>query len=256
MKKRTLFFLSLSVVLSLGIAWLLLTDKGSVKAQDNPPPANPLDAINQKAKVARNGSRQDAEEYVNEIIRIAGFAGELNGFTSSTIKDRVGRSELRYRQGLVAGIPETRIVRTVNGLVNQFNLPNYAQTSDYEVRKLRLGLLPSFPQVISQKSQGTQPLSNGSNLDSQMSPAEAVFVLAMMLQQKLANPEFQVTHAERRIRWASEHSHGGEPDNSIHTSQGRTVEIKDSLRRAASSTSMSDALHLSGMTLNTLGIEK
>lgn len=256
MKKRILFFLSLSLVVGLGISWLWLTEKGSIEAQDNPPDATPFEVINQKAKLARNGTQPAAEDEVSEIISVAGFESELRGFTSIEIKDRVGRSESHYRQGITAGIPEAKIVRTVNGLVKLFNLPEYVKTSDYEVRKLRLGLLPSFPQVITQKNHATQALSRGSQIDSQMSPAEAVFVLAMMLQQKLTNPEFQMTQSERRSRWTSAHSHSVTQNNPTYTAQTRTQEIKEALRRAALSTSMSDALRLSEITLNTLGIEQ
>lgn len=256
MKKRILFFLSLSLVASLGIGWLWLAEKDSVEAQSNPPAAHPLEAINQKAKLARNGNVPDAEEYVREIISVAGFEGELGGFTSTAIKDRVGRAESRYRQGQATGIPEAKIVRTVNGLVRKFNLPDYTKTSNYEVRRLRLGLLPNFPQLINQRNQGAQPVSNGSQIDSQMSPAEAVFVLAMMLQQKLANPEYQVTHAERMNRWAATHNHRAGQSNPPNTAQNRSRQIKEALNRAAASASMSDALQLSNLTLNTLGIEQ
>lgn len=256
MKKRTLFFLSLSLVASLGIGWLWLTENDSVEAQSNPPTVHPLEEINRKAKLARNGSQSDAEEYVRDIISISGFAGELSGFTSTAVKVRVGRSESRYRQGLAAGIPEGKIVRTVNGLVRKFNLPDFTKTSAYEVRRLRLGLILGFPQIITQKSQGSSPVSVGSQIDAQMSPAEAVFVLAMMLQQKLANPEFQMTRTERVSRWSAAHSHSAGPNNSVNLSQTRSREIEIALQQAAASTSMSDALHLSGVTLNTLGIEQ
>ena len=253
MKKRILFFMSLSLAASLGIGWLWHTEHGSVEAQSNTS-QHPLQAINQLSKLARNGNTPDAEEYVSEIISVAGFESELRGFTSTVIKDRVGRAESRYRQGQAAGIPEAKIVRTVNGLVKQFSLPSYVKTSNYEVRRLRLGLLPSFPQVITQTNPAGLSVSIGSQIDSQMSPAEAVFVLAMMLQQKLANPEYQVTHAERVNRWADTHSHGAGQSNSPNTDQNRSREIREALNRAAASTSMSDALQLSNLTLNTLGI--
>lgn len=256
MKKRILFFLSLSLVVILSIGWFWLTEKDSVEAQSNTPTADPLEAINQKAKNARSGDSQDAEEYISEIISVAGLESELRGFTSTAIKERVGRSESLYRQGQSAGIPEAKIVRTVNGLVRQFNLPDYTKTSNYEVRRLRLGLLPNFPQVITQRNQGMQPVSAGAQIDSQMSPAEAVFVLAMMLQQKIANPDYQLTHAERVNRWSEMHNHRVARRNLPDSAQNRSREIKQALNRAVGSTSMSDALRLSGVTLNTLGIEQ
>jgi hypothetical protein len=256
MKKRILFFLSLSLVVGSGAGWFWLSEKDSVEAQSSPQAAHPLQAINDKARVARAGGISDAEEYIGEIIRVAGLEGELAGFTASAIKNRVGRAESSYRQGQAAGIPEAKIVRTVNGLARKFDLPDYVRTSNYEVRRLRLGLLPNFPQIITQKTQGMQPVSAGAQIDSQMSPAEAVFVLAMMLQQKLANPEYQLRHSERLNRWAETHNHGAPPSSSPHPAQNRSREIREALRTAAGSASMSDALNLSRLTLNTLGVEQ
>jgi hypothetical protein len=253
--KKILFLFSLGLVASLGLGWLCLSDSALVGAQSNPQPPHPLEAINQKAKIARTGNVADAEDYVREVIKVAGFENELQGFTLTAIKDRVGRAESRYRQGHAPGVPEAKIVRTVNGLVRKFSLPAYAKTYNHEVRRLRLGLLQNFPQVIAQKSQSTQPPSAGAAIDSQMSPAEAVFVLAMMLQQKLANPEFQLTYTEQVDRWAQAHNHS--PQNNPHaTDQDRGREIREALNRAAASASMSDALQLSNLTLNTLGIEQ
>lgn len=254
MKRRILVFLSLVVVIGIGGFWL--TGKGPVEAQSSPQGAHPLKAINDKARAARAGSISDAEDYVAEIIRVAGFEGELNGFTATAIKDRVGRAESRYRQGQAAGIPEAKIVRTVNGLARKFDLPDYVRTSNYEVRRLRLGLLPNFPQIITQETQGVLPVSVGAQIDSQMSPAEAVFVLAMMLQQKMVNTEYQLRHSERLDRWAETHNHSAPQSNSPHPAQNRSREIREALTRAASSASMSDSLSLSNLTLNTLGIEQ
>jgi len=256
MKKKIMFFLSLSLVAGLGMSWLWLFEKDLVEAQNGPTEAHPLAAINQKAKAARSGNLPDAEEYIGELIKVAGFENELQGFTSTAIKNRVGRAESRYRLGQEEGIPEAKIVRTVNGLVKKFNLPRYSRTNLYEVRRLRLGLLPNFPQIITQKKQGVQSVFVGAQIDSQMSPAEAVFVLAMMLQQKMVNPEFQLTHTERVNRWAGSHNHVGGQSNSPNPDQNRSREIKEALSLAVASTSTSDALQMSGITLNTLGIKQ
>lgn len=255
MKKKLLVLLSLSLLAWLGLGWPL-AENDSAEAHDNSQATHPLEAINQMAKNARSGNLSDAEEFVGEIIKVTGFENELRGFTSTAIKDRVGRAESRYRQGQSLGIPESKIVRTVNGLVRKFELPPYTKTNNYEVRMLRLGLLPSFPQIISQPNQGIRPVSVGGEMDSQMSPAEAFFMLAMMLRQKLVNPDYQLTYQERVASWAETHKHVAEQDIASDPSQVRSDQIRDSLKRAVSSASVTDALQLSEITLNTLGIEQ
>ncbi len=133
MKKIVLFVLSLGVFATLGIGVFFLSEKNVAQAENIP---HPLETINQKAIDARTGNQADAEELVGEIIRVAGFENVLIGFTSSSIKQPVGRAESRYRLGQSSGISERKIVRTINGLVKQFDLPAYAKTDLYEVRKL------------------------------------------------------------------------------------------------------------------------
>lgn len=192
-----LFILSLSLFMILGIGLFWLSQNKVAEAQSNAETPHPLAAINQKAKAARSGNLTDAEDLVGEIIHVAAIENELRGFTASSIKERVGRAESRYRLGQSAGIPESKVVRTINGLAKKFDLPQYARTNSYEVRKLRLELLPNLPQLTNQTSQGIQPLTVGSKFDSEMSPAEAFMILSMMAQQKLLNPEYQLTNGER-----------------------------------------------------------
>ncbi len=253
MKKTILFVLSLGMFATLGSGLFFWSERNVAQAENIP---HPLETINQKAIDARTGNQADAEELVGEVIRVAGFESELIGFTASSIKQRVGRAESRYRLGQSAGIPERKIVRTVNGLVKKFNLPEYSKTDLYEVRKLRLTLLPNFPHLISQKTQSVQPRTVGAGLDTEMSPAESVLILSLMIQQKLLNQDYQLTKTERRNRWNEMHDNRPGRSSSPHPAQSRGQEMRERLRIAASSASASDAWQLSTITLNTLGIEQ
>jgi hypothetical protein len=117
-------------------------------------------------------------------------------------------------------------------------------------------LLPQFPQVVAQKNQTTLAVSAGEQIDSEMSPAEAVFILTMMMQQKLVNPAYQLTHSEQVNHWAERNSRQAGQGNPPHPAQNRSREIMAALNQAVISTSVTDALQLSGITLNTLGIEQ
>jgi len=257
--KKSILFLSLGLMIVLGVGLLWLSKGNTTQAESASNSLHPFDAINQKAKNARAGNRADAEELVGEVIHISDTENVLGGFTASSIKERVGRNESRYRLGQAQGIPEGKIVRTINGLAKKLNLPDYARTNSYEVRKLRLSLLPNFPQLINQKTQGSQPSTVGTKLDPQMSPAEAVFVLAMMIQQKMVNDEYQLTNSERLSKWKEAHNHHPKKpkkDDSQNPASNRNSEMRRALEIGANSTSISDALQLSNITLNTLGIEQ
>jgi len=257
--KRQILFLSLGLTLSLSVGLLWLSEGNTAQAENTPNPEHPFATLNQKAKNARAGNRADVDDLVNEAISVSGITNELDGFSTDSIKERVGRNESRYRSGQADGIPEGKIVRTVNGLAKKLNLPDYARTNAYEVRKLRLSLLPNFPQLIGQKTQNSQPLTVGAKLDSQMSPAEAVFVLAMMIQNKRFNEEYQVTNSERLSKWKETHDHHPKKpkkSDSQDSVSNRNSEMRTALENGADSLSTSDALKLSDITLNTLGIEQ
>ena len=109
MKRKTLLTLSLSLLAALSVGFFWLTPKDVAEAENIP---HPLKSINQKAEDTRTGNLTDAKDLVGEVIRVAGFEGELAGFATTAIKDRVGKAESRYRLGQTSGIPEAKIVRT------------------------------------------------------------------------------------------------------------------------------------------------
>jgi hypothetical protein len=249
MNKRFIFLMSLSLLVLGGLSLFWLSTNTKVEAQQI---EHPFDSINNKAKLARNGEAAATGEFVSEIFRVSGFDRQLAGLTGSSMKTRIKRAEIRYRLGQSDGVPEMKIVRTINGLARKLGLPNYAKTDIYEVRKLRLSLMPDFPQVVTSSTQATY---TSAEPNSNLSPAEAAFILAMMLQQKLTNPEYQVTRPERLNNWAAKHNHRI-PENNSTTVGTRGRELSDSINRGGMALSASDLTQMPNLTLNTLGIEQ
>lgn len=191
------FLILMLLGLSTTLGWIWFTRSVVVDAHEAPELLHPHQRVNDLAKDVRNGNMDSAGEYVAELIKAAGFESELRGYPLTVIKDRVSRAEIDYRNGLSEGVDESKIVRTVNGLVTVFDLPVYTKTTPHEVTKLRLGLRAHFPEVISRPDgeAGRPQVLVGERTSTEMSPAEAVLVLSLMLQQKLANPEYQLTYA-------------------------------------------------------------
>lgn len=250
-----LYVVCLSLIAILGIGLFWLSQNEVAEAQNNAETPHPLAAINQKAKDARKGDETAAADLVDEMIRVAAFETEFDGFTTDTVKERVAKAESRYRQGLTEGIPTVNIAQTVNGLAYKFDLPKYAKTNVNEVNRLRMMLLPNFPQIITRNTEIKQALAVGTKFDSNMSPAEAFFVLMMMFQQKRFNPEYQLTSSERLSLWKEIHNHRPGA-NAPKLPENRNEEIRAALESAGNSMSISEASNLSDITLNTLGIEQ
>lgn len=256
MQRKYLFSLSLILILGLVVGAFWWSNSQTTQAEKKPDDVHPYEAVNNKAKDARRGDLEASKELVGDIISISGFESHLRGFTTESIKERVGNAESLYQSGQSEGVSEAKVVRTINGLAIKFNLPEFARTDTYEVRKLRLSLLPSFPNIIGQKPNGTQPVFAGSSFDSKMSPAEAILILSMMMHQKLANKNYQLTKAERLIQWEEKYGDRRSNRQSLEEiTRNRSAEIDTALQRSAAAMSIPDALQLSTLILNTLGIE-
>lgn len=116
------------------------------------------------------------------------------------LKERLVRAEIDYRNGKSQGIPEEKIVDVVNYLAKEFEAPVYAQAQLEEVKTLRSGqayplfhsLAPNLA-AMSEAERKTVPLQINSN----MSPIEAVYFTLTLISQKQLNPCNQLTADER-----------------------------------------------------------
>jgi len=91
---------------------------------------------------------------------------------------------LHYRAQPDATISEQNIVLAVNNLAQKLNATAFALTNLSEVATLRADLASHMPHFISSGDQG-------------MSPLEAVYVMRVLLYQKVFNETFLMTPAER-----------------------------------------------------------
>ncbi len=255
MKNRILLVLGLVSLMFISVGLFFLGDR-SVTANSNARTTHPLKSINEKARAVRMGSHSEALDLVDEIIRVANVEPELDSFATDAVKVRVAKAENIFRRENVGGVSEQKVVLTINRLVHKLRLPAYARTSVNEVTRLRFMLLPNFPEIVSRKSERSSPIPVGARFNTEMSPAEGFFVLVMMFQQKLYNPEFQLTHEERLSLWNE--LYADRPVGSIpqNLPNNRGIEVRGAIRNAGQRMSSQDALNLSELTLNTLGVKR
>lgn len=162
-----------------------------------------LDWIDEKALQAKNNEESAVRALADEIFNIPELA-LIPTEDRDAMKTRVLSHELAYRSGNSEGIREENIVLTVNELADKFNAPDYARTSALQVRVLRADFLNRYPNFIAQESAsgatgtipagGGEPSSGsaiGDSVSPTMSPLEAVYMTAMMLEQKMLNENYQ-----------------------------------------------------------------
>lgn len=97
---------------------------------------------------------------------------------------------------------ESNVVEAVNGLADKFGAPDYAQTTELQVRTMRASLRRYLPNLVAVETLPArmglrQPVGTGMN--PEVSPLEAAFLTLMAVQQKMLNDDWQQTPEE----WAA-----------------------------------------------------
>lgn len=204
-KRVKISFLSIGLlVLCATLIWLSTTSFVQVRSQtierDNYD--NPYSQIDQRAQAVNGADEAAISELTNAIFRVPLLAYVPNVIARS-FKERLVRSELNYRSGRAHGVSEERVVDVVNLLALKFEAPDWARTSQQEVRGLRSLMSRSMPNFISHAPAGQTnselaDVGRGFNLKPMMSPLEAVYVAQSLVEQKMVNESYQLSPAERQ----------------------------------------------------------
>ncbi len=229
----------------------LLPGSMAAYSQQNQPDrsvkATTPEQIDNLAKRAKEGTEQDVRDLTDALLAQASVLSDVgNAFD---LKQRVVSAELKFRQGNHKAIAEKDVAEAINRLATKMSLPPYAHTSKSEVRRLRVRLLTVFPHFIASDA---PPKADGTfeAVDEVMSPVQAAFAAAVLIQQKLSNPTFQVTEQEHQAsKRARSQSQQPIPEGE------RTREIRDGIQRSASQASLRDMLTEADEFLTSLGIE-
>jgi hypothetical protein len=219
---------------------------------------NPLIRLNEKARAAENGSEAAIRELADEIFSIFNFDQAPAGMDDA-IKERLVRAEINYRNGHGQGIAEANIVRMVNLLAAKLGAPAYTRTNAFEVRRLQLGVLPYLPNLLAQSRAKDKP--HGAPINATLSPLEATYVAASLIQQKRYNAEYQLTqtewvalHGGKRKDKANEKFHEQMKDRRKDSS--RTDEVERAIAQGFTAMSPAEILNLPQKLLDTLGVER
>jgi hypothetical protein len=149
-------------------------------------------AIGESARRARTGSESAIRDLADQLFQQSNAERELAAVP--TVKERVIQAEIRHHHGAHRAIVEGDIVRAINGAADRLALPEFAHTSQAEVRRVRMRMLPLYPSLMAPRQRGgeTHPAVN-----EEMSPLEAFFITATLVNQKRFNEDFQQTETER-----------------------------------------------------------
>ncbi|HYH86698.1 MAG TPA: hypothetical protein VEX60_14700 [Pyrinomonadaceae bacterium] len=227
--------------------------------------SNPLAALNAKVRTAKSGGEGAARALADEIFANFNFDQAPAGMTDA-LKDRLVRAEVNYRNG-GKGVIETDIVRTVNRLAHVLKAPDFARTNLYEVRRLQVGIAPYMPELRPQQSDADEASAGRGRgahrapVSRTLSPLEATYIAALLVQQKQSNPEFQLTNEE----WIALHggarvSKGGDKFNAEMAARmdnrSRSDELQRAIKRSFSAMTPAQMLNLPVGLLDALGVDR
>lgn len=247
--------LSTIVLLTIGAYWQpadSTTDQKATKMRNS---------IEVQARKAKDNQDQSIRLLADAIFQ--DVASPIQGSLSARMKDRLIEAEVKYRQGH-KGIRESHIVRAVNQLVARFNAPDYARTSPLQIRTLRVELMKQYPNFIAQDEDDKKALKKrvGDKINENVSPLEAFFLAAVMVEQKMLNEDWQ----EGPDEWAANSKAHKKRFNPDHPKEVKLVgnphnvakrrEMAEVVSRSVRSLTIAEAQQLADELLDTLGVKK
>jgi hypothetical protein len=116
----------------------------------------------------------------------------LDAQIEELIKSRLAQAEIKYRHGSEHGVQEADIVALLNEFADKLQLPPYAKTSISQLRVLRMRLALAEPKFMG-LGLARQDSKVGDSLNTEMSPLQGLHLIETLIDQKVGNPEFQVS---------------------------------------------------------------
>lgn len=268
MSKRLSVALLLCCALVCGFTWSVTktTTQGQPQPEAPDKASNPLTALNAKVRAAKSGDATAARELADEIF-VNFNLDEAPAGMADALKERLVRAEVNYRNGGHKGIPESDIVRAVNRLAHVLKAPAFARTNLFEVRRLEAGLMLYLPELRPQPSTADEA-GNGKGRGAQrapvsrkLSPLEASYIAALLVQQKRSNPEYQLTKEEWIALHGGRRVPGGNDKFQAEMAArrnggGRSDELQQAIERSFTAMTPSQMLNLPVGLLDALGVER
>ena len=230
-------------------------------------------AVEEKASLLQDTDQDTYRALADEIFKASrGFAPltvihgigpeKIPPSIDYVIKDRLSWAEMQYRRGLGKGVKEQSIVNLTNTLVEKFGLPDYARTSQRQVRFMRMHLMAHNPLFMGQGA--TRPnMQIGDSINDEMSPLQATHVLLEVLGHKYSDKDFQLTPEE----WDREQASAkvktpqaqtpqiSSPYQPLVSVNPKEKEIRTSLVQHMSSMNPIETLALTNKAFEVLGIQ-
>ncbi len=158
------------------------------------------DALKRETELQVSGDEESIEKLYDSILASVSF-NKFRLPVDAPIKNRLIRSELKFREGKHKRISEHDLVKAFNNVAEKLALPEYAKTYRAQVRMLRINTMSIIPTLIGKVDRNPNHAADrkiGAAIPSEMSPAESICIATILFQQKLYSDLYQSTPNEHK----------------------------------------------------------
>lgn len=229
----------------------------------------PFQRLDQKARLENPSDKNSVDALTDEVFNSPSQLPHMPPEMESLVKGRLSRAEIVYLRG-GPGVREDDIVRLVNILAEKFNLPDYARTSQRQVRFMRMALARLCPSFMA-KGMIHDGMAIGEPVSTRMSPLQAVYLLREVIGHKFWDADFQLTPSDwekdryqkslgvwqrsRKLVQSAQLNKATPVARVTVTENPKRLEISETLAQNMSSVTLSEALSLLDQAFTTLQIE-
>jgi hypothetical protein len=165
----------------------------SQRVQSPPlPRIGPYQSIEDAASLMKPEDVQSIRAVVETIFNVPHFY-RVPEIMAAVAKQRLIDAQVAYLKGKTAGTQEASVVDALNTLATKLELPDSAMVSLLQVQLLRVSL--SSPMPVFMRSDSGPEIKLGEP-NPPMSPLQTIVTAAGLIDQKLANPDYQGSPAE------------------------------------------------------------
>jgi hypothetical protein len=191
------------------IGWLAAALNGDLLrellAQDQPPQGatsvtpqvlgylrfgGPYQQIEVAASAMRPGDSDSIRAVVEEIVNYTRYY-RMPDVMAAIVKQRLIDAQRDYFVGKNAGVVDGAVVDAINALATAFDTPGYARVSLLEVQFLRSRVASAMPYLMR-----SAPDTQLGEADPPMSPLQAIWLMSLLIDQKIDNPDYQAIPAD------------------------------------------------------------
>jgi hypothetical protein len=170
---------------------VLAQDQRQAPGASQPHYLSPYHAIEDAAAAMQPGNADSVRALVDAVANFPSLYRRMPEPMAAVVKQRVINAQTAYLDGKAAGVPDGAVADAINALATAFETPDYGRVSLLMVQFFRANMAHAMPVFMR-----SAPDTLVDEPNPPMSPVQALFIMSLLIDQKLINPDYQAAPAE------------------------------------------------------------